>query len=96
MPGALLAQLVRLAGRQTHLILGRMSPRNCAGPLDCCFLNISRGSEQVQSLPGALPAQLVRPTDGKVTWILDADAASQIAAEKWEEEKTKAFPRSNV
>jgi 6-phosphogluconolactonase len=51
---------------------------------------------QVQSLPGALPAQLVRPADGKVTWILDADAASAIAAEKWEEPGKSDFPRSNV
>ncbi len=49
---------------------------------------------QVQSLPGALPAQLVRPESGKVTWILDADSASAIGAEKWVE-KSKDFPRSN-
>jgi 6-phosphogluconolactonase len=48
---------------------------------------------EVQSLPGALPAQMVRPENGKVTWILDADAASQIAADKWVE-KSKDFPRS--
>jgi 6-phosphogluconolactonase len=51
---------------------------------------------EVQSLPGALPAQLVRPEDGKVTWILDADAAAGIAAEKWEEPAKTDFPRSNV
>ena len=51
------------------------------------------GRTQVQSLPGALPAQLVRPEEGKVTWILDADAASAIGAEKWVE-KSKDFPRS--
>ena len=51
---------------------------------------------QVQSLPGALPAQLVRPGEGKVTWILDADAAAGIAAEKWEEPAKTDFPRSNV
>ncbi len=51
---------------------------------------------QVQSLPGALPAQLVRPETGKVTWLLDADAASALAAEKWEDAKKSDFPRSNV
>ena len=50
----------------------------------------------MQSLPGALPAQLVRPGEGKVTWILDADAAAGIAAEKWEEPAKTDFPRSNV
>lgn len=51
---------------------------------------------QVQSLPGALPAQLVRPEAGKVTWLLDADAASALAAEKWEDGRKSDFPRSNV
>jgi len=51
---------------------------------------------EVQSLPGALPAQLVRPEAGKVTWLLDADAASALAAEKWEDGKKSDFPRSNV
>lgn len=51
---------------------------------------------EVQSLPGALPAQLVRPTDGTVTWLLDADAASQLNTDKWAAGKKKDFPRSNV
>ena len=67
-----------------------------------CILRLSFFSNspfiggQVQSLPGALPAQLVRPGEGKVTWILDADAAAGIAAEKWEEPAKTDFPRSNV
>ena len=62
-------------------------------------LHASRGSPpapQVQSLPGALPAQLVRPDAGKVTWLLDADAAAALAAEKWEDGRKADFPRSNV
>ena len=48
---------------------------------------------EVQSLPGALPAQLVRPAAGKLTWVLDQAAASQLhSAEEWA--SGKAFPRS--
>ena len=50
---------------------------------------------QVQSLPGALPAQLVRPKNGRVTWLLDCDSASAIEPERWSDEP-KAFPRSNM
>ena len=38
---------------------------------------------EVQSLPGALPAQLVRPTDGKLTWILDAYSAQNLHVADW-------------
>lgn len=51
---------------------------------------------QVQSLPGALPAQMVRPSAGKVTWLLDSDSASAIGAHAWTAENSKAFPRSNM
>ena len=50
---------------------------------------------QVQGLPGALPAQLVRPTAGSVTWLLDSDSAASIGAERWTEEP-KAFPRRSA
>ena len=50
---------------------------------------------QVQGLPGALPAQLVRPAAGSVTWLLDADSAAGIGAERWTDEP-KAFPRRSV
>lgn len=50
---------------------------------------------QVQSLPGALPAQMVRPAAGKVTWLLDSDSASAIGADAWID-NAKAFPRSNM
>lgn len=50
---------------------------------------------QVQSLPGALPAQMVRPVAGKVTWLLDSDSASGISADAWSG-NAKAFPRSNM
>ena len=49
-------------------------------------------NSQVQGLPGALPAQLVRPTSGTVTWLLDADSAAGIAPEKWSDDP-KAYPR---
>lgn len=48
---------------------------------------------EVQSLPGALPAQLVRPIEGKLTWLLDIESAQQLRVGEWQ--SSKAFPRSN-
>jgi len=48
---------------------------------------------EVQSLPGALPVQLVRPQE-KLTWVLDTSSASALSKEEWDERKK--FPRSNV
>lgn len=48
---------------------------------------------EVQSLPGALPAQLVRPGEGKLTWVLDQASAAQLQPpEEWA--SGKKFPRS--
>ena len=47
---------------------------------------------EVQSLPGALPAQLVRPSHGSLTWMLDAGSARDLKMGSWED--SKAFPRS--
>jgi 6-phosphogluconolactonase len=51
---------------------------------------------EVQALPGACPAQMVRPhpanARGTVRWLLDADAAGLLAPERWED--AKAWPRS--
>lgn len=47
---------------------------------------------EVQSLPGALPAQLVRPEHGSLRWMLDCEAASQLSIASWN--NTKEFPRS--
>lgn len=47
---------------------------------------------EVQALPGALPAQLVRPDEGKLYWLLDAGSAGNLRSGKWED--AKAFPRS--
>jgi 6-phosphogluconolactonase len=55
----------------------------------CCALFV-----QVQSLPGALPAQLVQPENGQVKWLLDADSSANLAADKWEDQKY--FPRSTI
>ncbi len=49
---------------------------------------------ETQALPGALPAQMVRPVDGTVTWVLDAEAAHELHVGQWED--SKAFPRSTV
>ena len=47
---------------------------------------------EVQSLPGALPAQLVQPEAGKVTWLLDVESAQHLDIASWED--AKLFPRS--
>jgi len=47
---------------------------------------------EVQSLPGALPAQLVRPSHGRLRWFLDVQSASQLDITNWDD--AKAFPRS--
>ena len=48
---------------------------------------------EVQSLPGALPAQLVRPTSGTLTWMLDAGSAKDLKTDQWQD--SKKFPRSS-
>lgn len=48
---------------------------------------------EVQSLPGALPAQLVRPAGGRLRWFVDVQAAQQLNIENWDD--SKAFPRSS-
>lgn len=45
---------------------------------------------EVQSLPGALPVQLVRPS--KLSWVLDKAAAENLRVNEWQE--IKKFPRS--
>jgi len=49
---------------------------------------------ETQALPGALPAQLVRPTAGHVKWLLDSFSAQNLELEEWQNKK--AFPRSQV
>ena len=48
---------------------------------------------EVQSLPGALPAQLVRPDHGQLTWFLDIESAQNLKVGQWH--SAKEFPRSN-
>ena len=47
---------------------------------------------EVQALPGALPAQLVRPESGKVKWLLDVQSAQTLDIASWD--NIKHFPRS--
>lgn len=49
---------------------------------------------EVQALPGALPAQMVRPSSGKLRWLLDPEAASQIHPDSWMDQKR--HPRSDL
>ena len=49
---------------------------------------------EVQALPGALPVQLVRPSNGKLRWLLDLEACADINPELWD--SAKAFPRSDI
>jgi len=48
---------------------------------------------EVQALPGALPAQLVQPQTGSLTWYLDSDSAQSLHIQDWDDKK--AFPRSS-
>jgi 6-phosphogluconolactonase len=48
---------------------------------------------EVQALPGALPAQMVRPSAGKLKWVLDSFSAQELRLEDWEA-GGKAFPRN--
>ena len=47
---------------------------------------------EVQALPGSLPAQLVRPSGGRVKWLLDVSSAQTLDIGSWGE--PKLFPRS--
>jgi len=49
---------------------------------------------ETQSLPGALPVQLVYPKNGQLTWVVDAAACSLLQPLEWE--KKKAWPRSQI
>ena len=54
---------------------------------------------EVQALPGAVPAQMVRPLPpsspgARVRWMVDADAGSLLRPQTWED--GKAWPRSAV
>jgi len=46
---------------------------------------------EVQSLPGALPVQMVRPQDG-IVWVLDVGSASGLKTGTWDDKKS--YPRS--
>jgi 6-phosphogluconolactonase len=46
---------------------------------------------EVQSLPGAIPVQLVRPQK-QLRWILDTESAGSLALDSWEDKKK--YPRS--
>lgn len=48
---------------------------------------------EVQSLPGALPVQLVQPTSGKLSWVLDQESAGALRIDDWAQ-GSKKFPRS--
>lgn len=48
---------------------------------------------EVQSLPGALPVQLVQPEAGHLTWVLDQGSAAALRIADWEA-GNKKFPRS--
>ncbi len=47
---------------------------------------------EVQALPGALPAQLVRLSEGKIRWLLDVQSAQGLDIASWDD--SKSFPRS--
>ncbi len=47
---------------------------------------------EVQALPGALPAQLVRPAASPLKWVLDVASAQHLDITEWD--NSKAFPRN--
>ena len=49
---------------------------------------------EVQCLPGALPAQMVRPQSSDLTWILDGGSSKLLKIPQWE--KTQSFPRNKA
>eukprot|EP00951_Prasinocladus_malaysianus_P047934 scaffold652729_cov45-Prasinocladus_malaysianus.AAC.1 len=49
---------------------------------------------ETQCLPGAIPAQLLAPTDGVLTWMVDANSGSMLDPLEWE--NWKAYPRNNL
>ena len=54
---------------------------------------ISRALE-CQALPGAMPVQLVRPTNGVLTYVLDAESAAGLSTAVWDD--WKKWPRSDL
>eukprot|EP00884_Botryococcus_braunii_P013866 jgi/Botrbrau1/22480/Bobra.114_2s0010.1 len=49
---------------------------------------------EVQALPGAVPAQLVRPPAGHLTWLLDSASSESLSVSRWQQKG--AFPRSTL
>nr|QKY14998.1 6-phosphogluconolactonase 5 (PGL5) [Polytomella parva] len=47
---------------------------------------------ETQSLPGSLPAQLVRPSSGRLQWLLDTESSRNLHLKDWG--NAKRFPRS--
>ncbi len=47
---------------------------------------------EVQALPGALPAQLVRPATGKLYWFVDVASVTKLNISGWD--NPKAYPRN--
>ena len=43
------------------------------------------------ALPGALPAQMVRPMESETTWFVDREAASELRVEEWGDAKKYPF-----
>lgn len=67
----------------------------------CIFLATGSGKAdtlerilECQALPGALPAQLVRPIEGTVTWLLDVESSASLHIPEWENKK--AYPRTEI
>lgn len=85
------------------------SPRPLSHPLDRHVAVVALGAGkaevaqralEVQALPGSLPVQLMRPTGGQLTWVLDRPAAAGLTPEAWAAEGGKKsawrFPRSEA
>jgi 6-phosphogluconolactonase len=67
----------------------------------CIFLATGAGKAEIvqrilecQALPGAVPAQLVRPVNGTLAWFLDIESSAGLEIASWEDKK--AHPRSQM
>lgn len=87
-----------LAARAASLARLPCSPRLRAHPRPLSVVaqgkaEVVQRALEVQSLPGALPVQLVQPASGSLTWVLDAASASALRPDDWAL-GSKKFPRS--
>ncbi|MCO5563699.1 hypothetical protein L7F22_017346 [Adiantum nelumboides] len=85
----------------------KLPPKRISMTLPCinaaahvCFVVVGAGKAEViqrilerPALPGALPAQMVRPSNGVLYWFVDKAAAQDLSVDMWND--PKRFPAVN-